>query len=75
MTEDKKNGNYAEAESCRLAIEELKKDYEVRKKLDLDQKQKIEREDVEKNHEEEVRVFNEGWEKKMNDYEINGSKM
>ena len=75
MNEGKKNGNYAEAENCRLAIEELKKDYEVRKKYDLDQKQKQEREDVERNQEDERRALGDGWEKKMNDYEINGQKM
>lgn len=40
MENYQKNGNYVDAETCRITVEQLKKDFEARKLYELEQKHK-----------------------------------
>ena len=75
MTEGQRNGNYVEAENCRVAIEQLKKDYEVRRLYELNEKQKQENSELARSHDDEIDNFNKFWDKKMEDYSKEGQRM
>jgi hypothetical protein len=50
MEEHQRNGNYVDAETCRVTVEQLKKDFESRKLYELDQKHKQESGDLARTH-------------------------
>lgn len=52
MEEFQQNSNYVQAEKSRVAIEQLKKDFEARKLYELEQKHRREINELEKTHEE-----------------------
>lgn len=74
MEDHQRNGNYVDAESCRLTVEQLKKDFEARKLYQLEQKHKQECSDLARTHEQELEHFNKFWDKKMEDHKNDGDK-
>ena len=68
-------GNYVDAETCRLNVEQLKKDFEIQRLYELEQNQKREREDLARTHQQELDNFNKFWDKKLEDFYADGQRM
>jgi hypothetical protein len=62
-----KNGNYADAEQNRLKIEQLKKDLESRTLYEMEQRQKREKQDLDKTNNNEITAFNDLMDQKANE--------
>ena len=64
MSERRRNGEYIEAEGCRTKIEQLKKDFEQKRLLELKRKQKKETKKLENEQQEEIEAFNNDYAKR-----------
>lgn len=69
MEDHQRNGNYVEAETCRVNVEQLKKDYESRKLYELQQKHKQQNTDLARTHDQQLDHFNKFWDKKMEEHQ------
>lgn len=65
MIENQKNGQYVEAENLRITSEQLKKDLEARRVYEMEQRHNQENNDLVRSHEEELKTFNDFWDKKV----------
>lgn len=63
-----KNGNYKEAETCRLQFEESRKNLEKRRLYEMEARHKKENHDIEKAHNEELGHFNKFWDQKLQEF-------
>ena len=70
-----KNGNYKEAETCRLQFEENRKNLEKRRLYEMETRHKKENADIEKAHNEELSHFNKFWDQKMDEYNAEGDRL
>ena len=59
-----KNGNYADAEKCRIKIEQLQKDHETRSLYELNIRHKNEMKGLLENNNQELVSMNDFWNKK-----------
>ena len=75
MEEFQRNGNYVEAENCRINVEQLKKDYQARKLYELNMKHKQENTDLAHTHHQEMENFNKFWDKKMEQFHGDGQRL
>lgn len=65
MDDCTKTGNYVEAENCRVSIQQLRKDYDLRVIEEMEQKHQKDSSELAESHEKEMQTFNNGWEKKL----------
>lgn len=63
MGERQRNGDYIEAEGCRAKIEQLKKDYELKRLSELKRKQRRETKKLENEQKEEAEGFENSYAK------------
>lgn len=63
MGERQRNGDYIEAEGCRAKIEQLKKDYELKRLSELKRKQRKETRKLESEQKEEMEQFDNSYAK------------
>lgn len=75
MEDSQHNGNYVEAQNCRVMVEQLKKDFQARKLYELNAKHKHENSDLSHTHNEEMEHFNKFWDKKMEEFYGDGQRL
>ena len=75
MQEHQNNAKYVEAEQCRVNIEKLKTNYVARLQYQLEESHRNEDAELEKTHQQEMQNFNKFWDKKMDDYYVDGQRL
>ena len=65
MMENQKGGQYVEAENLRVMSEQLKRDLEARRVYEMEQRHNQENNDLIRSHQEELKTFNDFWDKKI----------
>ncbi len=75
MMENQKGGQYVEAENLRVMSEQLKRDLEARRVYEMEQRHNQENNDLIRSHQEELKTFNDFWDKKIQQYSQEGERL
>lgn len=70
-----RNGDYIEAQACRTKIQQLKKDYELRRLSELKRKQKKEAKKLDNEYKQEMSEFDESYAKREDEIRGEFSKL